>query len=177
MSEEIAVAAALGRGATFTVTLPLVVTECASSRVIESVSQGAALLIVDRNWISCSMFPTLLSARTCNVAFASDLDEIVSCISSGTIAQMLNDETTLRASGPVCDQLAKIVTVARGAEIRTVLLWSSGADTKEEALRTVGVDAILTRPIAGSALVAALFDSIHCNSCESFACLARRLGP
>lgn len=165
MGGEIAVDSAAGKGATFTVTLPLIVAVPMVLSTMDSMAQGPTLLVVDRSPIARSMFQALLSTRTDAIAFAADWHEIAGKMKNETIAQVLIDETTLQFQGDTLECLRQIASSAIDAGVRTVLLRASRASAlTEDVLYATGIDVILTRPLAGETLVAALFDHSFVSS-------------
>ena len=164
MGGDIVVESVVGNGSAFTVTLPLVTTQIAPGAVAED-NGAPALLIVDRNPITRSMFRTLLAPHVEAVVHAHLIDDVLARLRDDAIAQVLLDEATLRAEPDYPQTLERIAQVARPRGIRTTLLRVAG-DTAED-LPTVGLDEILARPITGAALIQAMFPANGAPSPEA----------
>ncbi len=161
MGGEVTVASRPGEGASFTVTLPLVeaAPEVVHPADVDVDAPGAeatdnALLVLDRNPITRSMWKSLLGRHTDRLIFAATAAEAVAAIADTGIARVLIDDATIRADPAFDTALASLIDAAGAAGAATVLLWP--ADSPPPA---AGATRIVRRPVAGPALVEALFDT------------------
>ncbi len=152
MGGEVAVVSDLGAGATFTVTLPL--DEVADAAVAEE-QEGAALLVLDRNPITRSMWKTLLEQRAGRLVFASTAVEAQQLLSTDRVNRVLIDDATLCADAAPADAAAALVAAAGQAGAATTLLWT--ASRGDAGPVGHGMTRIVAKPVAGAALADALF--------------------
>lgn len=157
---DIAVESIVGTGSTFTVTLPLVVAAPISLARPADASPG--LLVVDTNPISRAMLRTLLAPRTHHVAVAATLDEAIECCATSTPSLLLIDENTLPADAP-CEALGRVVAAAKSRGARTMLLWRNPDEATKDNLMATGIALLIAKPIAGVALVHAIFGETGTN--------------
>lgn len=156
MGGDVAVTSEMGRGSVFTVTLPLSRAETTAQTLAEADASAPALLVVDRNPITRSLFRTLLSSHAGRIVFAADAGEAVAALTQGGVARILIDEMTVRATG---DHHAALRTIVQAAEegSRVVLLWPAAEDAERAALLDTGITCIVAKPVSGPSLVATLF--------------------
>ncbi|HEX8486851.1 ATP-binding protein [Sphingomonas sp.] len=159
MGGDVGVESELGQGSVFTVTLPLnpVVDAPGLAPCIDQAAAALvpALLILDCNPITRSLFRTLLMPHAARIVFAEDAAEAALLIGTGSITRVLIDDATVR-SGDLVSDLRTIVHAARGRAAVTLLL-SKNDDAERARLDDIGIDCIATRPIDGPSLVASLF--------------------
>ncbi|MGU3390686.1 tetratricopeptide repeat-containing sensor histidine kinase [Sphingomonas sp. M1A8_2b] len=155
MGGDVAVSSAIGRGATFTLTLPLIRTEPAMIAEPSGVD-GAATLVLDRNPITRSMFKTLLEPHCGPVASSTSVDEAVMRLEQGNIARVLIDDATIRGEGDHLAALTRIAEIAASADVETTLLWPVSADRERDELIATGITRVVAKPVSGVDLIGAL---------------------
>jgi CheY-like chemotaxis protein len=155
MGGDIAVTSELGRGSVFTVTLPLPPADAVEPLPVPADASAPALLVIDRNPITRSLFRTLLSPHVDGIAFAADVQEASVALAQGGVKQVLVDEMTVRATGDHHAALRAIVDAA--GEARTVLLWPAAEESERAALLGTGIACLVAKPVSGPSLVATLF--------------------
>ncbi len=155
MDGDVTVTSVEGRGATFTLSLPLIHAEAgALCDAGADPTANAATLIVDRNPITRSMFKTLVAPHSDVVLYAGSIDEAVALLAEGAIAHVLIDDATLRAAGDVGPALARLASAAGDAA--TTLLWP-GDRLGDPALAVAPLTRVVAKPVSGADLVAAIF--------------------
>ena len=159
MGGEVTVTSRPGEGATFTVTLPLVAVAPEAIRAADpdaTDATGSALLVVDRNPIGRSLWKSLLGPHTDRLIFVSTATDAVAALGDGRIDRVLIDDATIMAdplSDAALDTLAGAATTAGAA---MVLLWPA-----DRTMPDVPMMRIVRKPVAGPALIAALFGTGH----------------
>lgn len=149
---DVTVESRVGEGSAFTLTVPLVRLD-EPVPVAPSAPGDAALLIVDRNPISRSMLKTLFAARLPDVRVAGSIEEAQGIIASGWVSRVLVDEATAKAD----DDVAATIAALAGAPI--TLLWTNPDEADGARFAAMGVDQLVAKPIAGSALVETIVSS------------------
>ncbi len=161
MGGEVTVASQPGEGATFTVTLPLVEAPADATRpaaipaTVAAEAAGSAVLVLDRNPITRSMWKSLLGRHTDRLIFAATVGEAVTMMAETRPDRILIDDTTIMTASLPDIALESLVEAA-GAGVAIVLLWPAGRPPPDAA-----VTRIVRKPVAGPALVAALFGTGH----------------
>ena len=158
MGGDITVVSVVGRGSSFTVTLPLV--RATAPIACETAGQGGSgILIVDRNPITRAMLRALLAPQAGTVAFAASPTEAATCLPAMQVDRMLIDDATIRAEPNPIGAIARLVEQAHAQNIHVALLWPVAVPQEEEELLATGVDLVITKPVSGASLVALLFDT------------------
>ncbi len=154
MGGEVTVSSIMGEGAVFTLELPLV-RAAAVVKEDAATASGAAMLIVDRNPITRSMFKTLLAPHSETILVAVSADEAIARLRDGGIANVLIDDATVRAGDDALATLAEIVAAAGDAA--TTLLWPAVSAVSRDELLATGLTRVVSKPVAGAALIAELY--------------------
>lgn len=161
MDGDIVVTSVPNVGSTFTIRIPLVLAAAA-----ETASAGAggggdttsdvsdSLLILDRNPISRSMLRAVLEAHAATVLFATTVDEALDRVARGGVSRILIDDATLRAAPDLDGALARLGKV----DAMTALLWPSPDAEDRVRFAEAGIDQVIAKPVAGTALATALFE-------------------
>ncbi|SDF33548.1 Signal transduction histidine kinase [Sphingomonas carotinifaciens] len=148
MGGDVAVASRVGEGADFTLTLPLV--RAAAPDAVE-IPDERVLLVVDRNPIQRAMWRSLFAAHGA-VAFAASAEDAATRMAQGHVAAVLVDEASVRDEGAV----EAIAAAARGGP-PVALLWPAPDPERIAAWKAAGITQVIAKPVAGAAVVAALF--------------------
>ncbi|WP_235535128.1 ATP-binding protein [Sphingomonas sp. Leaf339] len=155
MGGDVAVESLLGEGASFIVTLPLIEAPVEQAAVPAAAAvTESALLVLDRNPITRSMWRSLLERHAGRLVFAGTAYEAVELIRAGSITGVLLDDGTIRNDVAPEEALAMVVAAATDFGIETTLLWAATAD-----IPSVPVTRIVTKPVGGATLVSALFSA------------------
>lgn len=155
MGGEVSVGSAIGRGATFTLTLPLIRAEPIAITERCAV-EGTVTLVLDRNPITRSMFTALLAPRCGPVGCATSVDEAIARLDLGNVARVLIDDATVRGQGDHIAALTRIAYAAASACVETTLLWPISADREREELLATGITRVVAKPVSGADLIAAV---------------------
>lgn len=155
MGGDVSVRSVMGRGATFTLTLPLIRAEPVAMTERCTV-EGAVTLVLDRNPITRSMFKTLLEPHCGAVACVTSVDEAVARLGPGDVARVLIDDATVRGEGDHLAALTRIAHAAALADAETTLLWPISADREREELLATGISRVVAKPVSGGDLITAL---------------------
>ncbi|KQS01603.1 histidine kinase [Sphingomonas sp. Leaf357] len=157
MDGDVRVESEIGVGSSFIIDLPL--TLAAPPEAVPEVSDGKALLIVDRSPITRSMLRAMVEARAGTVIFAASVEEAVEKLNGGQVAQVLIDDATIKAAPDRDAALSAIVTAANAAKAATSLLWSAKDDSEHDALCATGIGQVIAKPVTGAALIEKLYVS------------------
>ncbi|OYY91103.1 MAG: hypothetical protein B7Y45_04605 [Sphingomonas sp. 28-66-16] len=174
MGGDIEVTSVPGEGSTFAVMLPLKIVDPAVSADSDLAGAAPGMLIVDRNPISRSMLRALVESRAGTVNFASTVAEVVDSLAEAPARIVLIDDATLRATGALTAALSAIVA-ARPATTCLVLMLAATADSEEqEVLATIENLRIVTKPIAGPALLDLLYPATNGDQAKTADSLVSR---
>lgn len=156
MGGDVTVSSTPGSGSVFLLDLPLIEAVPVASAVAV---RHAALLVVERNPISRSMYKALLIPRFGEIAFAGSAAEAISMLDAGGVAWVLADEASLRVEDPLDDALAALAAAASRHGAPFALLWPA-SDEDDRRLLGLGVAQVLRKPIARTTLVRELFSNM-----------------
>ncbi|MEO9132393.1 MAG: ATP-binding protein, partial [Sphingomonas sp.] len=156
MDGDVTVRSDTDKGSVFSLELPLV-RPATVAQGADDVARPLALLILDRNPITCSMLRAILEARAGTVLFAGSVDEAVGLIGAGGIGQLLIDDMTVKASDDVPAALAALADAASAAGTASALLWPAPDEGQRAAFLAAGINAVIAKPIAGTALADMLY--------------------
>ncbi len=156
MGGDVSVTSVEGKGATFTLVLPLVRAEPVA-RPEANVETGFVTLVLDRNPITRSMFKTLLAPHGGPVVFAVSADDAIARLGAGDVARVLIDDATIRADGEPHAALARIAAAAAIGGTETTLLWPISAPMEHDELLATGLTRVVTKPVSGAGLIRAMF--------------------
>jgi len=115
------------------------------------------LLILDRNPITRSMLRAVLEARAGTVLFAGSLEEAVGLLGAGGIGLLLIDDATLKASDDMSAALATLAGATGAAGAASALLWPAPDEDQRAAFLAAGINMVIAKPIAGTALSEMLY--------------------
>jgi len=156
LNGDVAVASVEGEGTTFTVDLPLIEV-AAPDAATAAGGSGEPVVVLDRNPIARGMLRTLLEPQFAAVQFAATPDEALGLLPAAGPVLLLAEEATLKAAGE--DAVAILTDLAKAAKergARVAVLWVKPDEAMLAQLKEAGVDTVVTKPVAGAALVEAL---------------------
>ena len=156
MGGDVTVTSQIGQGSTFAITLPCQPIAAPTSAP-ETRYASAELVIVDRNPITRSLLRALLAPHAPTIAFAESVAEAVSSIAAAEPKLVLVDESVVRADGDIDAALVALAQGADAVQARVCLLWANPSDEARQHFAAAGIDQVITKPVAGPALVASLF--------------------
>jgi CheY-like chemotaxis protein/anti-sigma regulatory factor (Ser/Thr protein kinase) len=162
MGGDVTVASALGEGATFTVTLPLVEAALVAAEPVRGeppAVTGEALLVLDRNPITRSMWRSLLGRHAARLVFAGSVGEAIATIGDTPVGRILIDDATIVTEADPDEALVRLADAATAAGATTLLLWPAA-----RSVPAAPVTRLVRKPVTGPALVAALFDEPSTDS-------------
>lgn len=162
MGGDVTVASRPGEGATFTVTLPLVEAAPLAAepdRGAVPMATGEALLVLDRNPITRSMWRSLLGRHATRLVFAGSVAEATATIADTPVSRILIDDATIMTESDPDEALTVLADAATATGARTLLLWPA-----ERPAPTASVTQVIRKPVAGPALIAILFDEPSTDS-------------
>lgn len=152
---DIAVDSAPGRGATFTVTLPLVPVD--APEVAVKPAAGDALLLLEANPIARSMLRTLLAPRAGEVVAVANADAAIAAI--GGASRLLADAGTLGVDDDSrLSALKPLLAAAAERSVALFVLWKQPSDAVVRWFTETNGVTLIEKPIAGPALAARLFE-------------------
>ena len=158
MGGDVSVVSVPGKGACFTVDLPLV--RVALPDVVAT-RPAPGLLIVDANPIARAMLNTLLAPHAGSVTATASLDEALALPALAEVARIVVDATLLVAADTPCETLG-ILSAAAGAASITVL-WPAGSATERAAVPPMRRVMHVMKPVGGADLVEAVFARDHAS--------------
>ncbi len=156
MGGDVSVSSTVGKGATFTLVLPLVRADIAETEAVQTDTQPVTL-IVDRNPITRSMFRTLIAPHGGRIVFANSVDDTVERLAEGNVVRILIDDATVRIDGEALQGLTRIADAGHASGAEITLLWPISADAERDELLRTGITRVVAKPVSGSALIAAMF--------------------
>lgn len=157
MGGQVTVTSVEGRGATFTLDLPLVHADAAAQAdrgAGVGAGSRATTLIVDRNPITRSMFKTLLAPHCDAVLTAGSIEDAIAMLGADQVANVVIDDAAVRAAGEPQDTLAAIAAAAGQAAV--TVLWPLGG-ISDDVLMATGITRIIRKPVSGEDLVGTIF--------------------
>ena len=151
MGGEISLDSKVGKGSVFTFTIPLnydkrvrIEVKSISNKVIESVSEGATILIAEDDNINFLLFQKMIQSRNYKIIRAVNGQEAVDiCINNSTIDLVLMDIKMPVKNG--FEAFEEIKTIRPTLKVIAQTAYSSNED--EEKIYTAGFYGYLTKPI------------------------------
>ncbi|MGE7206566.1 tetratricopeptide repeat-containing sensor histidine kinase [Sphingomonas sp. NPDC019816] len=152
MGGDVTVVSEAGRGARFTLSLPLI--EQAAPAPDEP--DLPYLLIVDRNPIRRAMW-TKLAHPYARPVFARSPAEAVACLRDGDVAQVLVDDSAVRDDGP--EAALRTIRAATPPDRPITLLWPDTEPLERNESPPAELIKVIAKPIAGAEVMRMLFDA------------------
>jgi len=168
MGGDVTVESQPGIGTTFTIDLPHD-TVAAEELAAAGSGDGRALLIVDRNPISRSMLKALFEPHAGSVVVAGSIGDAITAIGSGKIARAVIDDGAIKQEADLHGALASLHAAVMATDVDLVVLWAAPGDTERTLLAAAGIDSVVSKPIAGAALIEMLYASEGADRSDSTA--------
>lgn len=149
---EISVRSEVGKGSTFTVTLPLTRAEGGDAE-----DQPLGLLIVDDNPLAQAMLRAFLTDKVGRLEFAATPEAALEAAGRGRFGRLLVDGACLQRQNPD-DPMAAVGPLAQ-AGLPVSVLWPALTPEDEARLQALGAQQVLSKPITPVALLAALTEA------------------
>lgn len=164
---DVSVASVEGEGTTFTVDLPLI--EAAAPDGAGTADKpGEPVIVLDRNPIARGMLRTLLEPHFAAVQFAATPDEALGMLTGDGPVLLLAEEATLKAAGEdAIAVLSALTAAAKDKRARVAILWVKPDEAMLATLAEAGASTIVSKPVAGVALIEALVAGRAENSAAS----------
>ena len=158
---DITVASEVGRGTTFTLTLPLVAEAAPAAPSAPLGERTGGLLLVEDNPLTQGVMRNLLEPLYPALRVVGDGDAALAAIDGGRERQLLLDARAARMEGrSPLDSLRALVQHARAAGMHVTLLLAPSDDLPIEAVVTVGADQLVLKPVSGAALIDQLLTQV-----------------
>ncbi|MFA5970123.1 MAG: ATP-binding protein [Sphingomonas sp.] len=168
MGGDVTVESQPGIGTTFTIDLPHDAV-AAEELAAAGSGDGRALLIVDRNPISRSMLKALFEPHAGSVVVAGSIGDAITAIGSGKIARAVIDDGAIKQEADLHGALASLHAAVMATDVDLVVLWAAPGDTERTLLAAAGIDSVVSKPIAGAALIEMLYASEGADRSDSAA--------
>ncbi|MFM1960728.1 MAG: hypothetical protein RL588_2245 [Pseudomonadota bacterium] len=158
MGGTLGVESELGKGSTFTLTLPLV--RAAASE--GPCPAGEVFLIVEANPLTQSVLKSVVAPLGLAAETAASLDAAVERLGAGGVAALLVDAAGLGAT--LEERLGAVSRLASAGAGRIVVTWPSPDEETLHNLRGAGAAQVIAKPISAARLTAALREGLDAEA-------------
>jgi signal transduction histidine kinase len=162
MGGDVTVQSEEGKGAVFTLDLPLTAAQAEAEPVAPQ--EVSVAVVLDRNPIQRAKLKALLAGLGSPVIEAGTLAELDERTGACTVERVVVEEATLKAEGGLAEMAARLRGMI-GPDARIALLCGEKSIDEAVALDGSGV-IVLRRPLARAALISALCDETGCTDPE-----------
>ena len=163
MGGTLRVESELGRGSTFTLTLPLVrLSSNAAGKGEGPCPDGDVFLIVEANPLTQSVLKSVVAPLGLAAETAAGLDAAMDRLGAGGVAAVLVDAAGLGAE--MEDRLQSVSRLAAAGAQRIVVTWPSPDAETLHALGEAGAAQVIAKPISAARLTAALREGLDAKA-------------
>ncbi len=159
MGGTLGVESELGKGSTFTLTLPLVLAAKAADGAGEGpCPAGDVFLIIEANPLTQSVLKSVVAPLGIAPETVGALDAAVSRLSEGGVGGVLVDAAGLGAETP--ERLEAIARLVAAGARRIAVTWPSPDEDLVRSLLAAGATQVIAKPISAAKLTAALKEGL-----------------
>ena len=159
MGGTLGVESELGKGSTFTLTLPLVLAAKAADGAGEGpCPAGDVFLIIEANPLTQSVLKSVVAPLGIAPETVGALDAAVSRLSEGGVGGVLVDAAGLGAETP--ERLEAVARLVAAGARRIAVTWPSPEEDLVRRLLAAGATQVIAKPISAAKLTAALKEGL-----------------
>ena len=154
MGGSLGVQSELGKGSTFTLTLPLVRQAVAEGAADGGGSAAEVFLIVEANPLTQSVLKSVVAPLGLAAETVTTLDAAIARLAAGGVSSLLVDAAALGAETP--ERLESVARLAGAGAARISVTWPTPDDALVSSLLDAGAAQVIAKPISAAKLTAAL---------------------
>ncbi|WP_419809404.1 ATP-binding protein [Sphingomonas sp.] len=154
MGGDIAVTSDVGHGTRFTLRLPLIAIDAVAGPAPAPGERRDGVLLVEGNPLTQGVLRSLLERRSPTLTIAACGDSALAAIASGNERQLLIEaKSALMADREPLASLATLIAAGRAAGMRVLVLLAPCAELDVDAVRALGADQLVLKPVTGAGLL------------------------